>query len=937
MHFFPRRWHRALLPCSMLLSLAGCGDRRPVAPPLTLEPIDDPTERVTALDVVEDLSETVTKRLIELCWHASQRDEAAMGRYLADDFRGRDLAHAAAAPAAEAAAGILATTFDATAAPVVDRQAFVTSLRAFLAPFDHVDSLLPQTTGAEFALGVPGWAALDVNLHAYGSDARGGRIERHATTRLRCEERVGVWLITRCEVLAMSEQRRMTPLFTDVTASAGIALDGPRFGTEGNDSFFWNGAACADVDGDGRFDLFVPSQQQNHLYRNLGNGAFEDIAARVGVDQPAHGTGALFFDADADGDDDLLVGRVGFRDKGEVVGGPCLFFEHLQDGTFRACGEERGFTDLLCAYSLAAADVDNDGQLDVYVCGYNAEGVIAADSWLDARNGTPNALYHNQGNGRFRDIAAAAGVDDPTWSYAAAFADFDQDGDQDLYVANDYGPNRLFANNADLTFTDRAQELGVLDVGNGMGVNWGDIDQDGDLDLYVSNMSSTAGNRILRRIVDPARDGALAATLLKLAAGNTIFAYDDHRFTPLEPSAGGIDAHWAWSAQFTDIDLDGDEDLMCVNGFISGDAEVKFQDSCSTYWRHVVASSLPGHSEYVAETPNSPAYLDHHGSLMFEDGLSFSGYERDRVWLRDGERYLDVSGVSGADDPNDGRALVLLDADDDGDEDVFVHNTQKSRHHLYRNDAPDRSGNRSIKLRLRATAGHPQAAGAVVRARLGDHTLAKVLAFGSGFLSQNAPELVFGTGTADSAEITVQWPGRAAEAFGRLTSGGTYLLDEGTGAAQTIERRPLRFLDPAHPGVRVRAGERLPSLPLLDVAGAAAPITPGTSGRPMILGLWAMWCQPCMGELEALSRIAAAGTHDVLVINIDAQADWPRTATLLDRMKVTAQRAWLGADAAAILADPTRLALPAAIVLDRDGRVEQVVQGSIETAIPSGN
>ncbi len=168
-----------------------------------------------------------------------------------------------------------------------------------------------------------------------------------------------------------------------------------------------------------------------------------------------------------------------------------------------------------------------------------------------------------------------------SWSYAAAFADFDEDGDQDLYIANDYGDNRLYLNRGDLTFQDVAAELGVLDTGNGMGATWGDLDNDGRLDLYVSNMSSSAGNRILKRLgAGASSEGSAsrvppkgtAATLLKLAAGNTIFRQTERGFQALPASQGGVGASWAWSAALLDIDLDGIQDVYVANGFISGDS-----------------------------------------------------------------------------------------------------------------------------------------------------------------------------------------------------------------------------------------------------------------------------------------------------------------------------------------------------------------------------
>jgi hypothetical protein len=224
-----------------------------------------------------------------------------------------------------------------------------------------------------------------------------------------------------------------------------------------------------------------------------------------------------------------------------------------------------------CAFGSSVADFDGDGFLDIYICCYNRLDQVYPDSWHSATNGTPNLLLMNRKGKSFENRAPATGVASNAWSYASAVADFDEDGDQDIYVANDYGQNHLFRNRGDGTFEDVAKEMGVLDTGNGMGVSWGDVDSDGDLDIYVANMSSSAGNRILKRLASS--DGSeIESTLFKLAAGNTIFKQTNGKFERLAPTAGGIGASWAWGAALFDVNLDGLLDIYVSNGFISGDS-----------------------------------------------------------------------------------------------------------------------------------------------------------------------------------------------------------------------------------------------------------------------------------------------------------------------------------------------------------------------------
>jgi hypothetical protein len=181
-------------------------------------------------------------------------------------------------------------------------------------------------------------------------------------------------------------------------------------------------------------------------------------------------------------------------------------------------------------------------------------------------------MFRNLGNGKFEDVTAESGTGDDRWSYAPAFCDFDGDGDQDIYVANDFGENGFFINDGKGHFRDRAVELGVVDTGNGMGACWGDYDRDGDFDLYVHNMSSTAGSRILGRLFPGGGGGTEQRATIKLARGNTVFSNPGNGkpFEDVSGATAGVDANWAWGGGFVDMDNDGWEDVYIANGFITG-------------------------------------------------------------------------------------------------------------------------------------------------------------------------------------------------------------------------------------------------------------------------------------------------------------------------------------------------------------------------------
>ncbi len=569
----------ALLVLPLWFAVAACspraGDPARGASTAAIDVVE-PSRRVTNLEEVEELSEAVANRLIDLGDRLRRRAFHDIAPFFAAAFSGDDLERLGAGVEEHLPLGVERSVVEPRSPPVVGPDRFIAGLRSWLAAYSAIEAVTAKLKAAEFAAGEPSGAGT-VFLEVVGRGPDGGRLGHTMQSRVEFVERSGAWRLSAWHVTSFESMRRPQPLFVDVAPTSGVAWRGPRFGADGNDSFFWQGAAAYDVDADGRFDLFVPSAERNFLYRNAGDGTFEDVAGSAGVGSPSGGTSALFFDADGDGAVDLLVGHVGVELDGKTIGRSSVLYRNASAGgalRFEDVTETAGWSALHAAFGLAAADVENDGDLDVYVASYHAEGFVAPNSWYAASNGTPNALYLNLGGGTFADRARAAGVADPRWSYAAAFCDFDEDGDQDLYVANDYAENSLFRNRGDGTFEDVAAAYGVSDVGNGMGVTWGDHDADGDLDLYVANMSSTAGNRILRRLENAAEGtgdaDALAPTLRKLAAGNSLFTWDGRTFEPAPSEVGGIAASWAWAAQFDDFDLDGDPDLLCVNGFISG-------------------------------------------------------------------------------------------------------------------------------------------------------------------------------------------------------------------------------------------------------------------------------------------------------------------------------------------------------------------------------
>jgi hypothetical protein len=427
-------------------------------------------------------------------------------------------------------------------------------------------------------------------------------VEQHCTWVIRWNSQDTNQQLPRIDRIELAEFERVTTtqpggvLFADCTESVlgktpnyeSQLLHGLNYwndrGQDNHPSYIYglSGIAIGDVNGDGLEDVYLCQEHAlpNRLFLQNDDGTLRDYSRESGTDWLHSSRGPLLVDLDNDGDRDLAVA---------IFGGVVLA---ENDGFAHFCVRNVLATDDDTT-SLAAADFDLDGRLDLYVCGYQRDsGLKGGDEvstprgsaglvYGDANDGARGYLFRNQiepqGDWKFADVTSETGLDqnNTRWSLAAAWEDYDNDGDMDLYVSNDSGRNNLYRNDwsQGAGFRDVAAEAGVDDRSFSMSITWGDYDRDGWLDAYISNMWSSAGNRITRqKQFKPSMSTGDKGLYQYLARGNTLLRnLGDGSFADVSVAVGVTMGRWAWSSNFVDLNNDGWQDLFVANGYITTD------------------------------------------------------------------------------------------------------------------------------------------------------------------------------------------------------------------------------------------------------------------------------------------------------------------------------------------------------------------------------
>lgn len=490
--------------------------------------------------------------------------------------------------------------------------------------------------------------------------------------------------------------------------------------------------SVADVDNNGYPDIYLTNSEfgtKNALYINQGDGTFVERAEDFGVaDLNKNGTGvsmgSIWGDINNDGFEDLLVYKWG---RVEVF---------INDGGsgFTRITETAGLPHWANANTAVWLDYNNDGNLDLFIGGYYHEDVdfwklattrIMPDSYEYATNGGRNYLFKNQGDGTFTDVTEEMGLlETRRWTLAASAADLNGSGYSDLVLANDYGVDELYINQGGERFVNAGETAGIGFIPkSGMSVSFGDVSNQGQLSIYITNISEAGVLMQGNNLWVPTRQSTPEQLRFQNLAGNL-----------------GVEiGQWGYSGKFVDLNNDANLDLYVANGFVS--------DQPNTDYWYDYTKVVGGNRNVIIDANNWPAM----------NGRTFSGYQTNKIWMNDGAgRFREVSAAVGGDLNLDSRAIAAADLDQNGSLDLIVAN-QNGPVKVYRNKVEE--SHNWISFKLEGTASNRSAIGATIRLFWDEKQKVAEVSGGDAFSSQSQRAVHFGIGEHDQVDkVEIRWP-----------------------------------------------------------------------------------------------------------------------------------------------------------------------------------
>lgn len=500
-----------------------------------------------------------------------------------------------------------------------------------------------------------------------------------------------------------------------------------------------------DLNGDGLAEIVLGGS--NQLFWNRGDGNYEEDWLCKQFERSFE-TGLL---ADLDGDS-----RVDYLTPG--ARGDLLLFVADEDGRYSTppIGRVRGGGPLKQPQAITAGDIDNDGDLDVWIAQYKISyvGGQMPYPYYDANDGFPAFLLINDGNGRFHPLTEESGLSNKRFrrTYASSFVDLDNDHDLDLLVVSDFSGVDLYFNDGSGYFTDRTMEAVDQRHLFGMASTFADYNLDGRLDFFATGMASTTARR-LEYMKLGRRDRAEIHTMRQhMAYGNRMYLAVGDRFEQPEFKDDVARTGWSWGTTSFDFDNDGDPDVFVANGHSSG---ASTKDHCTHFWCHDIYDASSEYNKAFSELFN-----DVHAKYL-DRSESWDGYQKNALLMNlAGKGFVNIGFLMGVGQQYDGRAVISDDIDADGLIDLIVVEDRWSDGqilHVYRNRLD--TSNQWIGVRLKEEAGAPSPIGAKVSVITPTETRVDCVVTGDSIHAQHALALHFGLGTQQKVEaIEVSWP-----------------------------------------------------------------------------------------------------------------------------------------------------------------------------------
>jgi hypothetical protein len=514
-----------------------------------------------------------------------------------------------------------------------------------------------------------------------------------------------------------------------------------------------NGIAIADVDGDGRSDVYFVNQVGgNQLWRNLGGGRFENVTTAAGVAVPGKiGVSASFADIDNDNDQDLYV---------TTVRGGNVLFENDGQGRFRDISLTSGLGYAGHSSGAVFFDYNRDGRLDLFLANvgvYTTNTLGGRDSryyvgFEDAFSGhlkperaERSILYRNNGGNRFSDVSEAAGLVDTSWSGDASAVDVNEDGWLDLYVLNMQGNDEYYENVGGTRFVRKSREVFPRTSWGAMGVKVFDVNNDGRLDIYItdmhSDMSATVGPEHAHMKAHITWPESFRGDGQASIWGNSLFLRDGPGRFQEASDTFNAENYWPWGPSVGDLNADGFDDV-----FITASMNYPFRYATNSVKLNDGGRRFTD-AEFLLGAEPRPF-----GIAMPWFDLDASGVDRGHPDAAGAVGRLSILGARGS------RAATIFDLDDDGDLDIITNEFNAFPMVLVSN-LTEQTRVRFLSVTLRGTTSNRNGLGAIVKVTAGGNAYTKVFDGNSGYLSHSVYPLYFGLGTAESVErVDVRWP-----------------------------------------------------------------------------------------------------------------------------------------------------------------------------------